>query len=145
MKYCTINGPLVRWENGVQVRYEAGQPFEPTQAELIAFGDVLKQAPAGASEVEQPAAGDLTVSTETDVSCETLSGPSETAVTLSQILPTRLVAALAAGGVTSLEQLAGLAADPDALAAVKGIGRAKARQIREALLAYESGNQAEEA
>lgn len=151
MKYLVRRGKHSRFENGQVRTYRQGEAIEPTEAELRAFpgrfepvADAERDSESGAPEI----AGNLPESAltaapsgaQTGVSAETaVYEPVESPPELSELLSGEILEALQAGGVDTLEKLARLASEPDALTKIKGIGKARARQIREALMAMDVG------
>lgn len=133
MKVRVRSGKHYRSEAGQTMRYGEGDIFDATEAELLGFRDRFE-----IIEVETPE--DAATIDPGDATTPESSNPPEKLLTeapggdLRQAVGDELAAALEKADITSLEELAEIAGDPDALAKVKGIGKAKAKRIREALM-----------
>lgn len=162
VKVRVISGKHYRPENGQIVRYVEGDVFDATEAEMAGFKDrfevvsseqsisdqsireiVAEKAAATVSESDLPEnSGNLVFAPAT---IDSEQPTSETAGEVPEELPgvvlravlmsDELTDALVAAGIDTLEKLTEIASDPAALSKTKGIGKAKARQIREALMA----------
>lgn len=116
-------------------RYVQGDVFEPTEAELKAFGDRLEP-------VEEAAESDSGEnSAEMPEKAETQPLKIDPTADLEGLLGQSIAAALAAAGIASLEELAKIAADPEALAAIPQIGKKRGQQIRKTLMELETGSE----
>lgn len=62
MSYRVTHKWISRVEDGERVRYEEGDSFDPTDAELSAYGDRLEQVPEEPQETENQSSADETES-----------------------------------------------------------------------------------
>lgn len=155
MKVRVRSGKHYRNVNGETMRFVEGDEFDATEAEVSGFGDrfeAIDEATIGSERGLWENSGNIAISIATngpesanekisvDLSIETptretVEGPGDG---LRNILPDEIAVALEAAGINTMEKLAEIAGDPEQLSKVKGIGKAKARKIREVLMGAEA-------
>jgi hypothetical protein len=118
-------------------RFGAGDVIEPTEAELKAFGDRFEAIADPADTTGKPMVIETVAPLETILGIVHGLKALDSQADMAELpeLPGGANQALAEAGITTLEQLAALAMAPEALEKVRGIGKTKARAIREALMA----------
>lgn len=155
MRVRVKSGKHYRNEDGQTARYEEGEVFDATEAELAGFperfevvGDAAPREESratidpGSDAGENP--GEMAEMAATIDSGDKKAEEPDNLATeeptsgLRAQLPAEIAVALEKAGIDTMEKLAEIAGDPDALAKVKGIGKTKAKQIRELLMKAES-------
>jgi predicted flap endonuclease-1-like 5' DNA nuclease len=140
MKFKLTRGSHTRFEDGVARRYQAGEAFEPSVAELTGFGDRLElvEEDPQASTIDS---GEGLARTGAELPAKPGVEAPEAAVQALELAAVEgigedLAQTLAKAGIVTMEDLARVAAGPE-LAAIDGIGKSRATRIRKALMALE--------